>query len=202
MVLRKPLVLTILSSALISLAILGGVVWYRRHAPAPPTVTLGADRRPATRHTPPPLTPSSTPGASPTRIITLNPPYAIVDGLTVRSTERTVRLADLEVPPREAICFDEKGHLWACGLQARAALNNLITERAIVCKVVARENDMDVGHCQVDQADLGRRLVAAGWARPIPDRQAAYTAELSAASEAKAGIWNGGWRIRPPLKPN
>jgi endonuclease YncB( thermonuclease family) len=192
-VLSSSLSRTIIVSALISSAVLGGAVWYRRTSSVSPSA-VRAEARPS-----PPATPPRTEPASPPSIlVTLEPPYVIVDGLTVKTMDRVVRLAGLEGPPREAICFDEKGYLWACGLQARAALNNLITDRPVPCKVIGRDNDVDIGHCQVDRADLGRKLVAAGWARPTPDRQADHSAELKAASEASMGMWNGGWKIRPP----
>jgi endonuclease YncB( thermonuclease family) len=192
-VLGSSLTLTIIVSALISSAVLGGAVWYRRAASvSPPAMRVeGRPSAPATSPRAEPVRPTST-------LVTLEPPYAIVDGLTVKTVDRVVRLAGLEGPPREAICFDEKGYLWACGLQARAALNNLITSRSVPCKVIGRDNEADVAHCQVDRADLGRKLVAAGWARPAPDQQADYSTELKAASEASMGMWNGGWKIRPP----
>ena len=198
----KPLAVTILASTLVSAAVLGGAVWYRRQVQADQTTTMAANKRPASQPAPliSPAAPQTTPITP--RLVTLQPPYLIVDGLTLKSGEQTVRLADLDGPAREAICFDEKGFMWACGLQARAAINNATTERSLACKIIGREGDADVARCQVDRADLGKRLVAAGWARPTPGKEAGYSNELKAAAEAGAGLWKGGWNIRAALKPS
>ncbi len=196
--------LTIVASALATSAILGGLVWYYRYtSPArlPATAT-------ATRSAPQPPAPSPSVSASDlaravqsASSFTIDPPYTIVDGLTVQSGKRIVRLADLDGPQREAVCFDQQGHLWACGLRARAALNNLISGKSVQCKLVRRDNEVDISYCQVDAADLGRRLVIGGWARPAADQQGAFVAELKAASQARAGLWEGGWRIRASREP-
>jgi endonuclease YncB( thermonuclease family) len=50
--------------------------------------------------------------------------------------------------------------------------------------------------CRGEGRDIGGELVAAGWARPTLDDRQAYAAQLQAARTAKAGLWDGGWRLR------
>ena len=197
----RPLLLTSLASVMASSALLGGAVWYYRHVPIDQSARMAGYKPPVGQPASSNSTPAPAAAPLPPRLVTLQPPYLIVDGLTVKSGEQTVRLADLEGPAREAICFDENKFMWACGLQARAALNNATAERSIACKLIEREGDADVGLCQVERADLGRRLVAAGWARPAPGKEAGYAGELKAAAESGAGLWRGGWNIRAALTP-
>lgn len=198
----RSLLLTVSLSVMVSSAVLGAAVWYRRTAaePRPSPVAGAASRPPEAQPAAPATLLAPAPGASPLAptgsAIALQPPYTVLDGLTVRSGRQVVRLADLHGPHRDAVCYDRGGHLWACGLRARAALTNLISGHALDCRVVGREGEAVVAHCRRDQADLGRDLVAAGWARPALDKQAPYNGELGAAMETGAGLWEGGWRIR------
>src|SRR5262245_50398496 len=66
--------------------------------------------------------------------IKLSPPYEVADGITILTERARVRLAGLEGPGKEAACFDRDGNLWGCGLQARAALNNFIRTKDLVCR--------------------------------------------------------------------
>lgn len=124
---------------------------------------------------------------------TFGPPFQIDDGLTF-GPEKAVRtrLSGLAGPGRDAVCRDKDDRLWACGLQARAALNNLIAKRQVRCIPTAPSDSVVPARCVADDVDLGRRLVELGYARS----QVEYTAEMDRARTANAGMWNGGWRLR------
>lgn len=124
---------------------------------------------------------------------TFGPPFQIDDGLTF-GPEKAVRtrLSGLAGPGRDAVCRDKDDRLWACGLQARAALNNLIVKRQVTCIPTAPSDSVVPARCVADDVDLGRRLVELGYARSQVD----YTAEMDRARTANAGMWNGGWRLR------
>jgi endonuclease YncB( thermonuclease family) len=128
--------------------------------------------------------------------IVLQPPFTVVDGLTVRSGGNTVRLAELDAPARDAVCFDNAGGLWACGLRARVTLHNLLADSPLDCRVVGQEGTTPLVHCRRDGTELGQELVAAGWARPRLDQQADYSSEVRKAQATGAGLWETGWRIR------
>ena len=124
---------------------------------------------------------------------TFGPPFEIDDGLTF-GPEKAVRtrLSGLTGPRRDAVCRDQDDRLWACGLQARAALNNLIAKRQVRCTPTAPSDSVVPARCVTDGGDLGRHLVELGYARSEVD----YPTEMDKARAAKAGMWNGGWRLR------
>ena len=200
----RSLLLTSFLSLVVSTLVLGGITWSRRTTPAvpssSPTVTT---KRPAEAAPPAPspllapALPQAASGLAPVgATIALQPPFTVVDSLTIRSGPNTVRLAGLDGPPREAVCSDKEGGLWACGLRARVALHNLIADRPLECRVVGQEGTTPLVHCRRDSADLSRELVTAGWARPHLDQQAEYRSEAQTAQAAGAGLWETGWRIR------
>ena len=121
----------------------------------------------------------------------------IYDGLTFgpEGAART-RLAGLVGPRRDSVCQDGEKRLWACGLQARAALNNLIRRSRIACTPVQPVlNNILEANCSVDGRDLGLDLVSAGFARSATPSQNTASLETDAASQQR-GLWNGGWTIR------
>lgn len=124
---------------------------------------------------------------------TFGPPFQIDDGLTF-GPEKAVRtrLSGLAGPGRDAVCRDKDGYLWACGLQARAALNNLIRARQVTCTPTGPSGEVVPATCVTDGVDLGRRLVELGYARSETD----HRAEMDRARAANAGMWNGGWQFK------
>lgn len=132
--------------------------------------------------------------APPATRYVLQPPFDVEDALTFgpEKAART-RLVDLEGPQAESVCLDKDGRPWACGLAARAALYNAIRLRPIECEPVRLTAGLQLSRCSSDKGDLGRQMVAQGFARPP---NGIDTPELSAAREAGLGLWNGGWRLR------
>ncbi len=124
---------------------------------------------------------------------TIAAPFQIDDGLTF-GPEKAVRtrLSGLTGPGRDAVCRDGDDRLWACGLQARAALNNLISKRQVRCTPTGPSDSVVPARCDADGVDLGRRLVELGYARSEVD----HRAEMDRARTSNAGMWNGGWRLR------
>ena len=124
----------------------------------------------------------------------VSPPYRVDDGLTF-GPERAMRtrLDGLEGPSRDAVCLDRDGRLWACGLQARAALNNAIRNRRLTCEPVRTAEQIVLSRCQADGDDVGRALVKQGFARPAGRDE---TPETKSARTSGRGLWNGGWRIK------
>jgi endonuclease YncB( thermonuclease family) len=129
----------------------------------------------------------------------LDPPFVILDGLTFSAGLNTYRLDGLAGPPPTAACRNDEGHLWACGLQARAALNNLIQRRRIVCTPLRTGPDgVAESTCKAEGEDIGGQLAAQGWARPSGDASGPYGTAAQKAEQAKRGLWNGGWTFSRP----
>src|SRR4051794_3590407 len=135
----------------------------------------------------------------PDQPVKLDPPFLIVDGLTFTAGLNTYRLDNLMGPKANAACRNDDGHLWACGLQARAALNNVIQRRTLLCRPSRINGDgtMQVV-CTADGEDVGAQLTAQGWARPAPGSPDAYGAEARAAEQERRGLWNGRWTFSSP----
>jgi endonuclease YncB( thermonuclease family) len=131
------------------------------------------------------------------RTYDLSPPYVVLNGLTFRAGDNTIRIADAEGPDRHAVCLDRAGVLWACGLRARAAFNNLIGHRPLRCERtdVGAAGEI-IAKCVVDGRDVASALTAGGWARPLPASARAYDEEAREAERAGHGLWNGNWRMR------
>jgi endonuclease YncB( thermonuclease family) len=133
------------------------------------------------------------------RRLDLSPPYDVRDAVTFQAGDQTIRVASLAGPERHAVCLDAKEVPWACGLRARAALNNLISGRPLTC--ASRETNAAgevLASCSADGLDVQRAMIASGWARPLPGSVADYQADVAAAQAARLGLWNGNWRLREP----
>ncbi|WP_046864295.1 thermonuclease family protein [Microvirga massiliensis] len=130
----------------------------------------------------------------------LEPPYRILDGLTLAAGPVTVTLDGLEGPEASAACRAPDRALWACGLQARAALNNATRQRRLTCRGSSISGDVVRGTCHAEGEDLASLLVREGWARPISASQGLQP-ELAEARENHRGLWNGDWAIAEVSPP-
>lgn len=137
----------------------------------------------------------------------------IVDGDTIvvaagRGKSATVRIWGIDAPEvahpkagktEEQTC-EVAGVSYDCGREAKAALEKLAPlKTGVACEV----HDVDryqrvVARCSRGATDLGRSLVAQGWAVSYSVRTATgpYAAEERAARSAKVGIWRG--EFEPP----
>lgn len=130
--------------------------------------------------------------------VELAPPFLIVDGLTFTAGLNTYRLKGLKGPPATAACRNQDGHLWACGLQARAALNNAIQRKNLVCDPAQTTADGAVeARCTADGTDVAELLAEQGWARPVTEA-GPYGVQAKRAEEGRRGLWNGGWTLSGP----
>jgi endonuclease YncB( thermonuclease family) len=168
-------------------------------APAPlPQPAVAAPAREA-RFEPDKVQERAAPAAaplSPSQPVEVEPPYVILDGLTFAAGTTALRLSGLEGPSARTTCRDGNGHPWACGLQARAALNNALrTGRAICTPTDGTADGATPAVCTVDGSDIGEKLVAEGWARPSGAVAASYAEALQEARRAGRGLWNGEWTV-------
>lgn len=139
----------------------------------------------------------SPPPPGPPREIRLSPPFDIIDARTFVSGDWAVTLPDIEGPEREAVCVNAQGRFFACGLAARAALNNALRRNGAVCRTRAAVNaERVLADCGVEGGDLALALVRQGWARPVSGAPPELEEARRAAEAQSAGMWNGGWRIR------
>lgn len=125
------------------------------------------------------------------------PPYEVADAVTILTETHRIRLAGLEGPASEAACYDPAQRLWACGLQARAALNNLIRGQTLLCRDTGlKAGEASIAHCSLGREPLDRAMVRQGYARPLTV-DGPLAPDLLEARVQKRGLWNGDWRVRP-----
>jgi endonuclease YncB( thermonuclease family) len=162
-----------------------------------PSIPAPAERPAETKLQERPVEPAGT--LTPNQPVELNPPFLIVDGLTFTVGLNTYRLDGLSGPPATAACRNDAGHLWACGLQARAALNNAIQRNTLVCTPTRTNADGTIqAKCTADGVDVGGELATQGWARPAVDSFSIYSRQAKEAEQDRRGLWNGRWTFSTP----
>ncbi|MGL5733387.1 MAG: thermonuclease family protein [Beijerinckiaceae bacterium] len=125
--------------------------------------------------------------------IEIQPPVAIIDSRTFGDKNATVTLSHIETPSKDAVCINRDGAKWACGLWARAALNNIMRGGTIYCRGMRRNSSMVEAECRNNGGDLAAQLVTAGFARSRTGEL--FKAEEEAARNAQRGLWNGNWTL-------
>lgn len=147
----------------------------------------------------------SQPGSDVSHLATLelSPPYISRDGTTLMQGARQLKFHGIEGPRASEVCLDEEGKRWACGLQARAALHNLLAGGSLTCtpQLALGSGNVSVS-CLVKNTvdgsakDVAQALVGRGWARPaVPG--AVLDEALAAAQRERAGLWRGDWTVSP-----
>jgi|GEM_PF-3893042 len=104
---------------------------------------------------------------SPERLVTADGERVhVIDGDSLRIGGRIVRLADMDAVELRQYCSAPDETQWSCGLEARAALDNLVRRGELTCR--SRTSDAygrAVARCAVEgMPDVAATLVAQGWA--------------------------------------
>ncbi len=137
--------------------------------------------------------------------IELHPPFISVDVLTLRWGDQQLRFDGIDGPNATEVCLDELGHRWACGLQARVAIHNLLAGHYVICTPVASGPAQHMtATYKVTRPDMTgdglsveRQLVRFGWARPSSASDERFGEALAEARRERAGLWRGGWTTVP-----
>lgn len=124
------------------------------------------------------------------------PPHAAIDATVFDTGEGRVKLADVWPVGRKEVCMGPNEVRFACGLMARASLQNHIAGKTVVCTprfqpVRAGERATIVADCTVEGRDLASHMVEAGFAFPAGEAAPARSAALDAARAGKRGVWAG-----------
>jgi endonuclease YncB( thermonuclease family) len=115
-----------------------------------------------------------------------------VDGDTIIVAEQRVRLHGIDAPELDQP-FWCRGQKLECGMMALAALEALITGLNLRCEIVERDrHNRLVAKCfSTNGVDIGRRLVAAGWALAYRQYSMDYVDVEEEAKKARRGLWRG-----------
>ena len=98
-----------------------------------------------------------------------------------------VRLFGIVAPAADEVCAGSDG---GCGPRSKAALNDLVKGREVVCSIVAK-----VGHgsvqatCTLEGTDVAEMIVRAGWARAELAMSDAYFDAEQDARSRQVGMW-------------
>jgi hypothetical protein len=137
----------------------------------------------------------------------LAPPFTATDSITLTNETGMVRLAHVHGLDRNAVCIDEAGLKFACGLAARASLQNQLTQRTLTCLPEFYPGEIRY-QCSNGELDLARHQVARGYAWPQAPHLVSFLDAVIAARAAGAGAWRGGFvlydttsRINVPASP-
>jgi endonuclease YncB( thermonuclease family) len=115
----------------------------------------------------------------------------VIDGATLEVGVHTVRLYAIDAPTEAQNCT-EGGKTWPCGREASFALAYQVGDHWLTCEEKGRDReDRVLALCRVGGKDLGRLMVAQGWA--LADRRfgSGYVADEVRARAARAGTWRG-----------
>jgi endonuclease YncB( thermonuclease family) len=121
----------------------------------------------------------------------------IKDGDTIELGGTSFRLDGIDAPELDQVCLDEKGAVWACGIEARDQLAALMRDRAVRCDDKGPDPvypTRRIGACWVegDDLNLNQRLVREGWALNFePYAKHRFKADQDDAQDNRRGLWKG-----------
>ncbi|WP_424135106.1 thermonuclease family protein [Roseomonas chloroacetimidivorans] len=116
----------------------------------------------------------------------------VVDGDTLRLSDRVVRLSGLKAPARGETCRDPGGREFDCGAGSAEALSRLVAGRAVECRVRGRDRyGRGLARCEAGGVELNGALVSSGWAL---GEESALASLEQAARSAGRGLWGAGAR--------
>jgi endonuclease YncB( thermonuclease family) len=119
------------------------------------------------------------------------------DGGTIDLGNITYRLDGIDAPAFDQICIDDHADTWACGVDAREQLANLIGGREVRCQDLGTDatyNKWHVGVCMVEGEDtsLNQLLVRQGFALNFaPSSPSRFGDDEASAKDKRLGLWKG-----------
>lgn len=112
-------------------------------------------------------------------------PAYVIEGDTLRIGGETIRLKGLDAPDLGQICEGAR-----CGDAAKVWMQRRVDGRTVSCKGLERDQQKRlVATCRADGVDLGRQLIASGWAIAYRDYSADYVAAEQTARAERVGLW-------------
>ena len=114
----------------------------------------------------------------------------VVDGDSLRLKGVEIRLQGIDAPEYNQTCFDAVGRSYPCGREARRALIGLVKGAEVTCQSLEADRyARALSTCIAKDLDLGREMVASGWA--ISYREPRYSSAENEAKQSKRGLWAG-----------
>jgi endonuclease YncB( thermonuclease family) len=134
---------------------------------------------------------------------TLTGTATITDADTIVIGGETIRLQGIDAPETDQICFDSRGAVWNCGIDARDRLIRHIGPRQTSCVTNGKDAfGRWLATCSTNEGDVNAWLVREGLGMAFIRYSGAYVAEEAIARRAQKGMWAGAfiapwdWRTR------
>ncbi len=122
----------------------------------------------------------------------------IIDGDSLEIEGLRIRLVGIDAPELDQICSDGAAS-YACGDEARTALNRLVAGRVVACLTKRKDRyDRFLSTCTAGDRNLNVAMVESGWALASGD----YRLAEDGARRERRGLWSGtfenprDWRLR------
>ena len=127
--------------------------------------------------------------------------YIAIDGDSLRSADRDIRLLGVDAPELLQTCRDGAGREWACGRAAHARLKALVAHGEVRCQSGTRDRyGRSLARCSAGPvADLGEAMVREGLALDFMD--GGYRSAERDARKAARGIWRGTFDLPQEHRP-
>jgi endonuclease YncB( thermonuclease family) len=119
------------------------------------------------------------------------------DGGTIQLDNVTYRLDGIDAPEFDQMCIDDHADAWACGVEARVQLANLIGGRPVRCGDLGADptsRKRQTGICTVEgeTASLNQLLVRQGFALNFdPAAKGRFGEDEADAKNNRRGLWKG-----------
>lgn len=131
--------------------------------------------------------------------MTARPPFQTIDAVLFDTTDARIRLHGVLPVGREEVCLDGENNRFACGLQARASLQNFIRDKTVVCRPVfgngERRDEVTEADCAAGGRSLALHQVAAGFAFPTGSETGPLQDAMAQARAKRLGVWSGDYPI-------
>jgi endonuclease YncB( thermonuclease family) len=121
----------------------------------------------------------------------------VKDGDTIQLAGVTYKLDGIDAPEFDQMCIDEHAEPWACGVDARDRLAELIGKRAVRCEDLGPTKTYPkwhIGLCTADgeTASLNQLLVRQGFALNVePEAKGRFKEDEANAKDKLSGLWRG-----------
>ncbi|CUX41514.1 MULTISPECIES: thermonuclease family protein [Agrobacterium] len=115
--------------------------------------------------------------------------FFVIDGDTLSKGDERFRLLGIDAPELAQTCL-RGGESWPCGVEARGALQRLVTARDFSCSGSSRDRyGRQLVYCTADGKDVSSEMVSAGFA--VASGYFQFSAEQARARREERGIWAG-----------
>ncbi|MBC7907010.1 MAG: thermonuclease family protein [Rhodospirillaceae bacterium] len=129
------------------------------------------------------------------RLETLSGDALVIDGDTIMLSLTKIRMLGIDTPEDEQTCR-RGGIEWACGIEASAALTDLVKDKRVTCDLNGRHSyGRPLGRCRIGATDIGAWMVSQGWAVVDPRFEKTYLPQQAEAKAAKRGLWSGTFQM-------